>query len=187
MDLNTDVVIVGGGLAGSLTALKLSLTKPELKILLLEESPRLGGHHTWSFHESDVPPDAMSWLQPMIVKSWGETDVRFPRYERSILGRFHSLRSETLNSHVTHHLGDQVLRNCSATRLSESHVELSNGDIISARCVFDARGINTLPSGNKNGFQKFIGRDFTLKMPHNLTKPIIMDATCPQMDGFRFF
>jgi lycopene beta-cyclase len=38
-----------------------------------------------------------------------------------------------------------------------------------------------------NGYQKFIGYDMTLTEPHGLNAPLVMDATCPQLDGFRFF
>ncbi|MCC6990951.1 MAG: FAD-dependent oxidoreductase, partial [Acidobacteria bacterium] len=45
-----DVVIVGGGLAGSLAAWRLRTTRPDRAVTLVEAGPALGGNHTWSFH-----------------------------------------------------------------------------------------------------------------------------------------
>jgi lycopene beta-cyclase len=35
-------------------------------------------------------------------------------------------------------------------------------------------------------WQKFLGRTLRLAEPHGLTRPVIMDATVPQLDGYRF-
>ena len=42
--MNTyDLILAGGGLANGLIALKLRQTRPELRILLIEQGDRLGG------------------------------------------------------------------------------------------------------------------------------------------------
>jgi lycopene beta-cyclase len=204
MDLKADLIIVGGGLAGCLTALKFAETKPDLHMVLIEETDHLGGHHTWSFHDSDLTGpgtgsyEIPAWLQPLILKSWDETSVEFPRLKKTWKGRYHTIRSEEMHKHVKAKLGDSVLLRAKAVRLSESHVELANGDVLSARCVLDARGVENIPSSASptaekssapglGGFQKFIGIDFELESTHGLKSPLIMDATCPQLDGFRFF
>ena len=51
---DADLIFVGGGLANTLIALKLADTQPNLKILLIEKSPDIGGNHTWSFHGTDL-------------------------------------------------------------------------------------------------------------------------------------
>ena len=43
--LKCDVAILGGGLAGGLIALALRRKRPELDVLLIEESATLGGNH----------------------------------------------------------------------------------------------------------------------------------------------
>lgn len=43
MDLTFDAIIVGGGIAGLLTAQRLCASNPELKVLVLEKESRLGG------------------------------------------------------------------------------------------------------------------------------------------------
>ena len=49
-----DYVLVGGGLQNALLALALRARRPGARIALVERDSRLGGNHTWSFHEGDV-------------------------------------------------------------------------------------------------------------------------------------
>jgi lycopene beta-cyclase len=65
-------------------------------------------------------------------------------------------------------------------------VTLENGKFLPARIIFDARG-NQHYSQNGCGFQKFFGLDVELEDHHGVTAPVIMDATCQQQDGYRFF
>jgi lycopene beta-cyclase len=52
--------------------------------------------------------------------------------------------------------------------------------------VIDARGPeHGAPSAC--GWQKFLGQELQLAAPHGLERPILMDATVAQADGFRFF
>jgi lycopene beta-cyclase len=187
MESQVDVLIVGGGLAGSLTALKFAIAKPELKLLLIESSGKLGGNKTWSFHESDLTEDQLSWIKPMVARSWKSTRVQFPRLDRTIDVGYHSFRSEDLHSYVTERLGESVMLETEVDKVSEHKVYLKNGEIIEAHLVLDARGIDYVPTPKLNGFQKFIGFDLLLEEPHGLESPVIMDATCPQLEGFRFF
>jgi lycopene beta-cyclase len=188
MDLKSDVVIVGGGLAGSLVALKLAIAKPDLHVVLVDTGETLGGHHTWSFHETDLDtPESLAWIQPLITKSWDDSSVQFPRLQKTLPGRFHAIRSDGLHKLLMEKKGDDVLLKARAVRMSESHVELENDHILAARCILDARGLITSPPAGVNGFQKFIAMDVLLETPHGLTSPIRIDATCPQLDGLRYF
>lgn len=187
MNSKIDLLIVGGGLAGGLTALKFALTHPESRVLLLEESPRLGGHHTWSFHRSDLTNEAFSWIEPLVTCSWTETEVKFPRLTRTIVGGYHSIRSEDFHRVISEKLGDSIVFGANVTQVTSTNVALENGKIYEAACVLDARGVTETPKPKLNGFQKFIGYDVLLEQPHGLKTPLIMDATVPQLDGFRFF
>jgi len=44
-----DLVIVGGGLAGSLIALALQRHAPGCRFLVIEAGRTFGGHHRWSW------------------------------------------------------------------------------------------------------------------------------------------
>jgi len=64
-------------------------------------------------------------------------------------------------------------------------VRCADGTRIAAGAVIDARGMR-LSGELSGGWQKFAGRLLKLKKPHGLERPIVMDATVEQLDGFRF-
>jgi lycopene beta-cyclase len=57
--------------------------------------------------------------------------------------------------------------------------------VFEADVVIDGRGPRPAPE-LALGFQKFLGQLVRLESPHGLEIPIIMDATVPQIDGYRF-
>jgi lycopene beta-cyclase len=58
---------------------------------------------------------------------------------------------------------------------------------IEAGAVIDGRGFHSgRPLDASWGYQKFVGLDVRLAAPHGLTRPILMDATVEQLEGFRF-
>lgn len=187
MSAKSDVLIVGAGLAGGLTALRFKKAKPELTVTVIEESKKVGGDvsHTWSFHDSDLNAGSREWLQPIISHSWDSHSVVFPRFSREIRGGYHAVRSGDFGKVLVDVLGSGLRLNSKAIRVTDTSVTLENGETITANLVIDARG-QLLPSKHA-GFQKFIGFDVQTVEPHGLTSPILMDAACPQLDGFRFF
>lgn len=188
-DLRADVVIVGGGLTGCLTALKLTTARPELSVLLVEAADRLAGRQTWFFHDSDLAnATSLEWLKPVIAREWNEATLEFPHLARTRPGPCRAIRSEDLHRELKRKLDEGLLLNETATRLSESHIELASGRILAGRCVLDARG-NAL-SGNlsgASGFKKFLSLEVELETDHGLATPLAVDATCTQLDGLRYF
>lgn len=182
-----DVVIVGGGLVGGLTALRFSIAQPDLKILLIERGKKLGSHRTWDFHDSDLSIESKSWLQPLISASWPEHQVMFPKFSKTFNSTYHAIRSVDFHRFLRDRLGGRLKLNTEAETLTESTVQLKGGDTIHASLVLDARGLEGPPPDTLNGFRKFIGYDVVLEEPHGLKGPILTDATCPQLDGYRFF
>ena len=104
-----DVILVGGGLANSLIAWRLRMLRPELKLLVLERGPALGGRHTWSFFDSDVEPAQANWLTPLRVHSWPGYSVAFPNRRRRLGVPYASVTSERLHEVVAPTLGDSLL------------------------------------------------------------------------------
>ena len=180
-----DVVLVGGGLANSLIALRLRALRPEVGVLLLERDERLGGRHTWSFHADDLAPDEHAWVAPLVAHSWPRQDVRFPAYSRRLETAYFSITSESLRAVVEKTLGEGVRTSLAVAWVGADGVALGNGTRIAAGAVVDGRG----DPGRAHldlGFQKFLGRTFALEAPHGLEGPVLMDATVPQTEGFRF-
>jgi lycopene beta-cyclase len=64
---------------------------------------------------------------------------------------------------------------------------LADGERIEAPLVIDARGPDPDAARPKCGFQKFLGLEIDFAREHGVARPILMDATVPQTDGFRFF
>ncbi len=181
-----DVAIVGGGLAGSLIALALTERHPSLDVRLIEAGASFGGNHVWSFFGSDVADSDRWLLAPLVVHGWQGYDVAFPALRRTLDATYYSITSERLDAVVRARLparaqmtGQRVLA-CSATA-----VVLGDGDRVAAGGVIDARGPADL-SLLELGWQKFLGRELQLGVPHGVTRPVVMDASVAQLDGYRF-
>jgi lycopene beta-cyclase len=185
-----DLVFVGGGLANSLAVFRLRQLRPELECLLLESGPTYGGEHTWSFHHTDLTDVQHSWVRPFVSASWPGTDVRFPAFERSLSTAYHSIRSTRLQEVLGSTLTTQIALNTKVRDIFPEFVALENGVKVHAGCIIDGRGWETNPARSappRLAYQKFLGLDVTLTAPHGLRRPVLMDATVSQLDGFRFF
>ena len=84
--LKCDVAILGGGLAGGLIALALRRKRPELDVLLIEESATLGGNHIWSFFGPDVAGEHRWLVAPLVCHGWrgydGLVDIGLEKHFR---------------------------------------------------------------------------------------------------------
>jgi lycopene beta-cyclase len=179
-----DVAVVGGGLSGSLAAWRLATSRPDLRLCVIESGPRLGGNHTWSFHDTDVPAAALTWLAPVVTARWPGHEVRFPSGRRTLSGAYLSITSTRLHDVIVPRLGDRLRLDTPVRSLGVRSVTLESGEEIQAGLVLDARGGIRPPV--PVGWQTFVGQDLELTADHGLVRPIIMDATVPQAGGFRF-
>jgi lycopene beta-cyclase len=180
-----DVILVGGGLANSLIAWRLKRLRPELKLLILERGPALGGRHTWSFFDTDVEAEQASWLKPLIVHRWPGYTIAFPHRKRRLENAYASITAQRLHEVIAPELGDSVRYGVDVAELQPDGVRLADGDWIPAPLVIDGRGPTT-DAALLLGWQKFVGREVLTVEPHGLTEPIVMDATVEQFDGYRF-
>jgi lycopene beta-cyclase len=181
-----DLAIVGGGLAGGLIALALARTRPDARVLLIEGSEQLGGNHIWSFFESDVAPADRPLLAPLVSHRWDGYHVVFPDLKRRLGARYHSITSDHFDQRLREVLpAERVLTGRKAIGVGPRSVVLSDGTRIEAGGVIDVRGPGDL-STLECGWQKFLGRELMLGAPHGLTRPVVMDASVEQTDGYRF-
>jgi len=185
--VKSSIVLVGGGLANCLIALRLKAARPDIRLTLLEGAGRLGGNHTWSFHGTDVTAGTLAWLQPLASHGWHYYDVRFPGRERRLDGDYYSLTSGRLHDTVVAALGAGIRLNSIVTDVASDHVTLDGGEVVPANLVIDGRGLHG-PSqpGMTLRFQKFFGQHLRLAAPHGLAGPLLMDATVSQAEGYRF-
>ena len=185
--MSASVVLVGGGLANCLIALRLKAVRPDIRLTLLESAGTLGGNHTWSFHSTDVSAAILTWLQPLASYTWSHYDVRFPGRERRLQGGYHSLTAEKLHAVVMATLAASVRCHSPVLNVSADRVTLSGGEVLSADLVVDGRGPHpSTQAGLTLRFQKFLGQLVRLAAPHGLTGPLLMDATVSQEQGYRF-
>ncbi|MDX3898907.1 MAG: lycopene beta-cyclase CrtY [Sphingobium sp.] len=185
-DRSCDLAIVGGGLAGGLIALALAERRPDVRLLLIEQGAMFGGNHLWSFFDGDVP-DADRWLvDPLVGHRWDKGhEVRFPAYRRTLATPYNSMPSSRLDARLRAVLGERAIDSATVRALAPTSVTLADGRTIAARAVIDARGAGDL-SALRCGWQKFVGAALRLDGPHGLDRPVIMDATVDQIDGYRF-
>ncbi|MDO7841626.1 lycopene beta-cyclase CrtY [Sphingomonas immobilis] len=180
-----DLAILGGGLAGGLIALALRAKRPDLDLAVIEAEGALGGNHVWSFFASDVA-DADRWLiEPLIAHRWDGYDVAFPAHRRAISEPYRSIDSERFDAVVRASLAPGTLLSARVVEATATGVTLADGTTIAARGVIDARGTGDLGLLDL-GWQKFAGQELLLSAPHGAAHPLVMDATVPQDDGYRF-
>jgi lycopene beta-cyclase len=179
------VLLVGGGLASSLIALRLRRARPDLKIIMLERDQRIGGEHTWCHFATDVTPEIAAWLGPLIVHDWSGYDVRFPKHRRTLTTHYRAITSARLHLVMSELLGEDAWFGVEAKEVRGDRVKLVDGRKLAAPLVIDARGPRR-SSHLALGWQKFLGQEVRLAAPHGLSRPVVMDASVPQIDGYRF-
>ncbi len=184
MAARSPLIIVGGGLAGSLAALALAARQPDLPVLLLESGETFGGNHTWSFFDSDVPQGMAALVAELQPVSWPRHRVRFHTRERVLGFGYNSVNSTALDALVRARLaGAQT--SVEVERLEADGVVLRSGKRIAASGVIDARGPDGAMPGLELGWQKFVGIEFAAAPPEP-DCAMVMDATVPQIGGYRF-
>lgn len=184
--IKCDVAIVGGGLAGGLIALALRKKRPDLNVRIVEGGRTLGGNHLWSFFASDVAARDRWLVAPLISYGWTSYDVAFPAHARTLKSSYYSIESERFDRVVRAAMprGTVLLRR-KVLGASARQVMLADGSLIEAGGVIDCRGTGDL-NLLELGWQKFVGRELALAEPHSLKRPVVMDATVTQSDGYRF-
>ena len=180
-----DLLLIGGGLANGLIALRLSQLRPELDVRIVESADRLGGMHTWSFFETDLTPAQHAWIAPLIVHRWPGYLVRFPAFDRRLSTGYCSVTSERFAAVIGAALPGRVRLGRAVETVERTAAVLTDGSRLDAPIVIDGRG-PTLAPDLALGFQKFVGMEVRLETAHGLTEPIIMDATVDQTGGYRF-
>lgn len=179
------LVIVGGGLAGSLAALAMARARPGHPLLLIEAGRNFGGNHTWSFFDADLPDDPAVPVTALAPVRWPRHRVAFPGRARELALAYNAIESPMLDRLVRAELPAEAWRlDCAVSELAAGAVVLADGQRIAASAVIDARGPRAMP-GLVLGWQKFVGIEFAARAPEP-DCAILMDATVPQIDGYRF-
>lgn len=184
-ELSCDILIVGGGLAGGLIALALAGARPDLAVTMVEAGERFGGNHLWSFFDTDMAAAGRALVEPLVAYRWPAYDIAFPGLTRTLATGYNTIESERLDAALRARLpAERLLTDVDAT-IEPGGAVLSDGRRIAAGAVIDARGAGDV-SLLKGGWQKFVGQVLHCAAPHGVERPVVMDATVPQLDGYRF-
>ena len=177
-----DVAIVGGGLAGGLIALALHRHAPDCRFVVVEAGRSLGGHHRWSWFETDIRPNARALMSGFALNGWDEGyDITFPRLGRTLPTSYRSLASAEFHRALTAELPpERVMLDTKAASLDADGVTLVDGTRLAAKRVIDCRPFKPSKALN-GGWQVFLGQQFRCETPHGLTRPVIMDASVDQI------
>ncbi|HMP73792.1 MAG TPA: lycopene beta-cyclase CrtY, partial [Kiritimatiellia bacterium] len=185
-----DVALLGGGLQNGLLLLFLLERQPGARVALVEAESRLGGCHTWSFHDSDVPKGVEGLLDPLVEHRWPSYRVMFPGLERELVGGYGSFSGESLDRVVQAKAktapGVKLCLGCRVERVEAGEVALEDGRRIRAGLIVDSRGPDAYGMAGRPAYQKFLGLEVGLKKPHGMRGPILMDARVGQEEGYRF-
>lgn len=181
-----DLAIVGGGLAGALIALAAAKRRPDARIRLIEGAAQFGGNHVWSFFGSDVADEHRALVAPLVAHAWRGYDIAFPGHARTLDTAYYSITSERLDTVLRQTLSPETLM-ASARVLgaSPTAVVLADGDRVEGQGVIDCRGPGDV-SLLDLGWQKFMGMELKTAYPHGVERPIVMDGSVEQLDGYRF-
>ena len=177
-----DVIIVGGGLAGGLIALALHRHAPDCRFLVIEAGRTFGGHHRWSWFETDILAHERDLMAGFTLNGWDEGyDITFPRLSRTLPTSYRSLASAEFHRALTEELpADRVRLGTKVASLDAGGVTLADGTRLAARNVIDCRAFKSSKALN-GGWQVFLGQQFRCEEPHGLTRPVIMDASVDQV------
>ena len=186
MRSNKPLIIVGGGLAGSLAALAIAARRPDVPLLLVEAGDTFGGNHTWSYFDGDVTGEELALVEAMNPIRWPSHSVRFPGRNRTLGFGYNSVHSSGLDALVRERLTpSQWKLGAAVSAIGADDITLADGSRIAASGVIDARGPDGPMPGIELAWQKFVGVEYDAP-GHGLAAPIIMDATVDQADGYRF-
>lgn len=177
-----DVIIVGGGLAGGLIALALHRHAPDCRFLLVEAGRTLGGHHRWSWFETDIRPGARGLMGAFSLNGWDEGyDIAFPRLDRTLPTAYRSLASAEFHRALAAELPEsRVMLGTKVAALDAGGVTLADGTQLAASRVIDCRAFRA-SKHLAGGWQVFLGQHLKCAKPHGLTRPVIMDAHVDQV------
>lgn len=184
--MDFDIVLVGGGLANGLIALRLSQLRPDVSVAIVEAGSAVGGNHIWSSFDDDLTAEQRAWSDPLIAHRWQEYSVRFPKGSRTLQAGYRTATSERLADAVGRALPcNHIFTDVKAVALDARSVTLADQRVLAAKTVIDGRGLGPDHPLDLR-WQKFVGLELELANDHGLDGPIVMDATVAQHDGYRF-
>jgi len=173
--------VIGAGLWGQV--LSLFLSDHGYIVDLFEIKPQFDMEKTWSFHGSDVPESLLPFVENLSSYHWQKQSVQFHQYSRTIETPYFTIRSSDLAKKV---MGNSKIEIHFGTQFKNDSLNEEIGGKSDLPLIIDTAGQPFKLNASEFAYQKFVGLEFLLENKHGVDYPVIMDATVPQLDGYRF-
>ena len=173
--MNKPVIILGGGIWGCLLAYKLKESLPDIEFTLYEESSILGRHEVWTFRESDCL-ESISWLRPLISKTWYEHRINLNDFQKTYHGPCHLIDGHNLHKILLEKLPSRSLRLNNPITLELAVQESSFVIVTRDVCHF-----------KKCSYKHSLTMEVELQSNHGLSAPVLFDTRISNDDSLRIF
>lgn len=167
------VIILGGGIIGSLLAYRLKEVLPYVPFKLYEGTSHLGDHQSFSFKEADCLEN-MNWLRPFISHSWSAYEIKLKKLARSFHHSYHLIDSRQVHDVISKKLAKEDLRLNNKIPLELALQESSFVIDTRNECYY-----------KKTGYRKHLTLELELLNEHGLTSPVIMDENVEKKECSR--
>jgi len=180
------VLIAGGGVAGCLAALAMVRLRPEVPLLIVEERARFGGEGYQSWFDAEVEGPEAALIAPLATQHWPGFYVAFPGFNRKLKADCAGFDGAALHEAMLATLAPNQMRlGVKVVAVREDALVLDGGEELKAEGAIDARGLSHSSALDLH-YEARLERTCRLAAPHNVDRPVLVDATGEQGRGFAF-
>ncbi len=181
------ILIAGGGLAGSLAALAMARHRPEVKLLIVEESERFGGDGFRTFTQGELDEDGAALAAALTSDRWPGFYVAFPGFSRKLKAEMAGFGADDVHQAMVRELKPESYRlGTRVVAVREDALVLDGGETIKAEGAIDARGATSM-STLELLYEARLARDYRFGAPHRVDRPVLVDASAGLGGGLHFF
>jgi lycopene beta-cyclase len=180
------LLIAGGGIAGCLAALAIARFRPEIDLLIVEESEQFGGDGHHLFFDDEIVPEARPLLEPLIEHQWPGYYVAFPGFSRKLKAGCSAFGPDAVHRQMLASLKPGQYRlGTKVVAVREDALVLDGGETVKAEGAIDARGAAN-QSLLELLYETRVERAYRTARPHGVDRPVLVDATVDGAAGLRF-
>ena len=181
------ILIAGGGLAGSLAALALTRQRPDVKLLIVEESERFGGDGFHIFSQAELDEDGAALAAALTSDRWPGFYVSFPGFNRKLKGDIAGFGADDIHKAMIRELNPESYRlGTKVVAVREDALVLDGGETIKAEGAIDARGATSMSTLDLL-YEARLVRDYRFGAPHRVDRPVLVDASAGRGGGLHYF
>lgn len=125
-----DLIIVGGGLRGTMLALAISAGRPDIDFILIERESKLGGGPIDPYFIDQLSVDGQRLLDGAVVAEWGEFFLSSASTTRRVRRRCAMISPDQLHAEVLARIDPHRIRTgCGATAIADGVVMTWRGAV----------------------------------------------------------